>query len=359
MHIQRGLVDIDLPVLHPDAVFEQLHELRSRLPVQLQAHHRQTGPLFQQLAHLAAKILPGVLQQLAVKAQIRIPGGTEDTGVLQPVAAEEGRSLLLHDRFHPDKAARVVRHVQERGQAGGDRHQAQRGVALFASQQSGHIEGLVGQVGEGVVAVHDLGGQHGQDAGLIVGADIALFLRRQLLHRQVADAVLPQQRRHVGVQPVFDLNEAGDNAVHLLQLLHGGLPGLVVDVIRRDQAQVEEVAHPDHEEFVQIAGEDGDEFQPFQQRHTLVPRLLQDPPVEAEPAQLAVLGVCVFFLFPFRHCRFLPILSAARRGPPVDILPVFSDYTMPSRTLQDTLHDKKLSGQKKAAHFSRFLRLRE
>ena len=46
--------------------------------------------------------------------------------------------------------------------------------------------------------------------------------------------------------------------------------------------------HPDHEELVQVAGEDGHEPDPLQQRHVLVLGQFQHPLVEPEPASLAL-----------------------------------------------------------------------
>jgi hypothetical protein len=159
-------------------------------------------------------------------------------------------------------------------------------------------------MGEGVVAVHDLGGEDGEDTGLVVIAGIPALLRRQLVHGEVADALLAQEGGHVGVEPVFDLHQAGDYAVDGLQLLHGGQPCLVVGLLRGDQAEVKEAPHPDHEKFVQVAGKDGNEFQPLQQRHGAVPRLLQHAAVKAEPAELTILGIGIggvlFFLI-LRH----------------------------------------------------------
>ena len=49
-----------------------------------------------------------------------------------------------------------------------------------------------------------------------------------------------------------------------------------------------QAGHPDHEELVQVAGEDGQEPDPLQQRDALVLGQLQHPLVEPEPAFLAV-----------------------------------------------------------------------
>ena len=49
-----------------------------------------------------------------------------------------------------------------------------------------------------------------------------------------------------------------------------------------------QAADADHEELVEVRAEDGEELEPFQQRHGRVLRLFQDAAVELQPAQLAV-----------------------------------------------------------------------
>jgi hypothetical protein len=47
--------------------------------------------------------------------------------------------------------------------------------------------------------------------------------------------------------------------------------------------------NPDHEELVQVVGEDGKELGPFQQRYALgVFSQIEDPAVERQPGQLSV-----------------------------------------------------------------------
>ena len=81
-----------------------------------------------------------------------------------------------------------------------------------------------------------------------------------------------------------------------MELLRRGEAGFVVDFLRGDPGNVKKAAHPNHEEFVQIAGEDGDKFQPLQGRNRGVRCLLQDPLIKTEPAQFSVLGVVVALL---------------------------------------------------------------
>ena len=49
-----------------------------------------------------------------------------------------------------------------------------------------------------------------------------------------------------------------------------------------------DAADADHEEFVEVRCEDGQELEPFQQRHARIAAFLQDPTIEFEPAQVAV-----------------------------------------------------------------------
>ena len=93
-----------------------------------------------------------------------------------------------------------------------------------------------------------------------------------------------QQAADPVIEVVLDLNEGGDGVIDGLELLAGGLAGLVVHLVGGHGGQVHQAAHPDHEKLVQVAGKDGDEFQPFQHRHRLVGALFQHTPVKAQPA---------------------------------------------------------------------------
>ena len=56
---------------------------------------------------------------------------------------------------------------------------------------------------------------------------------------------------------------------------------------------VAQAADTDHEELIQIAGENGKEFEAFEQRHVLVLRLGEHAGVELQPRKLTVLGVAL------------------------------------------------------------------
>ena len=57
---------------------------------------------------------------------------------------------------------------------------------------------------------------------------------------------------------------------------------------RSGQELVAEAGHPDHEELVQVGGEDGQELDSFEQGAVLVESFFKDAQIELEPAQLAV-----------------------------------------------------------------------
>src|SRR6185437_7190890 len=51
---------------------------------------------------------------------------------------------------------------------------------------------------------------------------------------------------------------------------------------------VRQPRHAFHEELVEVRAEDGQELDPLEQRRALVQRLVQHPPVELEPADVAI-----------------------------------------------------------------------
>ena len=75
------------------------------------------------------------------------------------------------------------------------------------------------------------------------------------------------------------------DAVELLARRHAVGPGADGDARLHLLLQA---ADADHEELVEVGREDGQELEPFQQRHRRVLRFLQHPAIELQPAQLAI-----------------------------------------------------------------------
>ena len=160
------------------------------------------------------------------------------------------------------------------------------------------------------MAVHDLGRQDGVDLLGKVLPDILLLRLFQLLHGQLAHAVFRQLPLQPGAHSVLAGDEGTHGVVDGIQLLSVGHARLLVHRLMVHGVQVVEAAHPDHEELVQVAGEDGHELQPLQQRHRFVGGLFQHPLVEPQPGQLPVLGEAQFSLVITHAPPLLPACAA-------------------------------------------------
>ena len=148
-------------------------------------------------------------------------------------------------------------------------------------------------MGSRVALPHNLGGGDGQHCRAKVVVGLHPFLVCEVRVLQVLDALLGQQGAHPLEELALDLNEAGDHLVDGRQLLLGTHAALVVHVLGGDGGHIHQTPHPDHEKLVQVAGKNGDKLQPFQGGDGVVGRLLQDPAVEAQPAEFSVLGIAV------------------------------------------------------------------
>ena len=129
--------------------------------------------------------------------------------------------------------------------------------------------------------------QRVQLAIAIVGDKRALF-RRQVLHADHADALV-RQRRPQGKIPAAILvahelvRELRDQLRFLLRRAAVGA-GFGLAVFNA----LHQATHADFEELVQIAGGDGEELHPLQQRIARVLRFLQHTAIERQPRGFAV-----------------------------------------------------------------------
>ena len=156
------------------------------------------------------------------------------------------------------------------------------------------VEHVVFEVREGVEVIHYLRRNDGGHAGIEIAPAVFPLLRREGGRVQAANALgaqtLPEQAADVLSLPV----ERPYSVVDCRQLLAGRHAGTRVACLGVEVCKVEEAAHADHKELVQVAGEDGGEFEALKERHTLVERLREHPVVEGEPGELAVLSVALF-----------------------------------------------------------------
>ena len=262
----------------------------------LQPHHPAPFPLFQVLLHFGDE---GVGVGIVID-KIRVPGDAEGHDGQGMGLAEHAVGILGDHVLQQHAAGFAPAHGQQRhpGQRGG--HVKQRHARRAAAPHAG---------GQQQRQMDHLGGQKREGAPIVDGAG-----RQQRLHRFVK--VMAQPFPLLLVQPVeaLEMNpRVGQGGQvfrvqqlilpgHLLlyrgenriQLFPGRQAGGVLFLVPR-HGRPHQRAHPHHEEFVQIAGADGDELAPLQQRIVGVRRFLQHPAVKIQPAQFPVPNVA------FRH----------------------------------------------------------
>ena len=181
-------------------------------------------------------------------------------------------------------------------------------------------------MGERMVGIHDLRGEHGRDHVFEILLDVLVLFRRQVIDGEAAQPLGAQALGHVGKGAVAALVQRLDCGVDAAQLFPGGHAGFVVDPVFVNSRHIAQAAHTDHEEFVQIACEDGQEFAPLEQRDGIVLRLGEHAGVELQPRKLAVLRIA---LFPDCLCHAVcPPVSIAARGQKRARRHIINQYTV-------------------------------
>ena len=220
-----------------------------------------------------------------------------------PVAQNlEAREQLVgktrHQLFDRDIDRLFAGHAHEAWRAAGDQHHLdQIGLPLAALEAEDHPDPLVRDEGEGMARVDRLRRDQRQDVAFEIGGQPPLLLVGQGLDRCEDDAFLGKQRAQrveAGLLAVFQLQQLlADRG----ELLARARP---VDRLCLDPALdlTFQPGDADHGEFVEIAGRDRQEAQPFEQRIALVLAFGEHAAVERQPAQLAI-GIAVLL----RHRR--------------------------------------------------------
>ena len=156
------------------------------------------------------------------------------------------------------------------------------------SRADEEVVALVQQLRKRMTGIDRQRREHRKDFLLEVTPRPGGTFRVQLRDVVDADAVL-RQERHQLIAPECVLRRD--------QLMHGALDG--VEGVRRRQPVRADIARfafdllldpgdADFEKLVEIRADDGEEFDPLDQRLRRVLRFFQDAAVELEPAQLAV-----------------------------------------------------------------------
>ena len=276
----------------------------------LQPDRGQPGALFEYLTHVLAEVAADVVV-LILRGDIGVAGDRDHRLAHHLVLIKNLSGVLLDNLLDEQVAQPPLAELEEGGQALGDGHDAEI-LPLPPAQGHGHVEGLAGQGGEGVVGVHHLGGEDGGDVIPKVPLHLLFLLGVQLRDGQTADIAGPQAGLQLADHLVPLLVERANGGEDGGELLGGGQAALGVHMGLFHQGHVVDGAHPDHKEIVQVAGEDGGELEPLEQGDGLIPGLVQHPLVEAQPGQLPLLGVAGVHDGKLRHGPHLPRTRSMR-----------------------------------------------
>ncbi len=205
----------------------------------------------------------------------------------------EDRGLVAQDQvFQRDvRAPRTrQRHPHQPRQRSRNLHHAERGLdrVLTAREHHAHVDALVAHVRERVHRVDRDRREHRKDVLVEMGIERRQVFGGQLLGLNQCDACCAQPRTHF-VRP--DSVALRDQLVCALadgrELLHRrhAIRRNFLDLAGELRLQPRD---PHHEELVQVAGEDRQELQALEQRHSLVARFRDHARVELEPGKLAI-----------------------------------------------------------------------
>ncbi len=291
--VERRRQTVHLVRRHAHLVRKQLGEERRRLIGDLQADRRSETAAQQFLLDRVEQILGVVFLHL----DIFVSGDAEGARLLDDHAREQRLQMCDDQILHCDEAvADVLRlvfgHVvdgNETVEIVGNLHSCEVGLAGGrVLHEHGEIDRTAGNIGEGVRRVHRERREHWEDLLAEVAGEALLLGDRELVPAEQLDVLLGEfgQDRVDDVMRMLVLQAVrllGDCA-HLLAWAQSARA-------RHGDAGVDaalETGDTDHEELVEIAGEDRREARAFDDRNRLVLREFEHAFVEFEPAELAV-----------------------------------------------------------------------
>ena len=231
--------------------------------------------------------LQQVLGDVFVDLQVADAGDPEGM-VFQHVKTDEQLVEMSRDHvLERDEALR--RDGQEPGQQRRHLHPGEHRLAGFrVGHHDREAERQAGDVRERVGRVHHEGGEHRIDPLAEQLVQAALLGGRQLLPAQDLDPLGGQVGLdRIDVAGGMPQGQLARDLEHVLQYLGRPAAGMALDG-KPGGHPADQPGHAHHEELVQVAGEDGCEPDPFQQRHRRILGQFEHPLVEPEPTLLAL-----------------------------------------------------------------------
>ena len=260
--------------------------------------------------------LQQILRPLVLDREIHIPSDAEGEELLQFAPGKEQAEIVHNQLFQQYERASglIVGHFDKTRQP--FRH-LDKGVHQLAPVRRTHAHGDFDRTGvqnrERVRLIHRQRRQHRQHLQPEIPGEFRADRGGEFRRFAQPDAVRLQRRKNVVAErPALPFQQPIQFSPGGGKLFGGAVSGRVRQIlIHLDQLAEPGDAH--HEELIEIAAEDGDELQPFQQRIGRGERFIQYPGVEIDPAQFpADEELLVRSLLPgFRHFFLFHIDSGA------------------------------------------------
>ena len=287
-HAQAGQVErpgqvVDRAVVDPKLGDQLVEHVAGDGVLHLQPDRGLEAALLQFPLQRLHQVLGDVLVHLEITG-----AGDPEHMVLQDVQAGEQLGEVRGDHVF-QRHEPVLGHGEEPGQQWRHLDPGEHGRAgARVGDHHGQAQRQAGNVGEGVGRVHQQRRQHRVDPLAEQPVQVLLLTGGQFLPTQDLDALVGQGGQD-RVAEAFGVPDAQ---------LAGGFQGVGEDLPGREPAgplhrqpgghPADPPRDPDHEEFIQVAGEDRQEPHALKQRHAVVLGEFEYPLVEAEPALLAI-----------------------------------------------------------------------
>ncbi len=281
--VQQPVDPEDLVLGDAELLDEQLEHLRGDRLLDLETHRGAEAPAQQLLLEGLEEVLCVVLLDL----EVLVAGDPEGVDLEHLHAGEEALEVLADDVLERHEPL-----VAERDEAAEDRRHLHPGEVLLAvlgvAHEHGEVQREAGDVGERVGRVDGKGRQHREDAVLEQPLARLLLVAVEVGPADELDALRVEQGDEL-------LAEEPGVALHLVARLG---PDAFEDVARHQSGgrpdgdigsdPALEAGDADHEELVEVAGEDRGEAHPLEQRETGVLGLAEHAAAVGEPGELTV-----------------------------------------------------------------------
>ena len=228
-------------LLHGDEFQKLLPEGGGHGGVQLQPQNRQAPALFQQLLHVNPVVLLGILEFIRIKLHIGVPGHGKDAALHRGVVAVEGGGEVENQVLRADEPGAAGKH-HHLGQYLRHRGKGHGGLVVLALYQGGNIQLLVAEMGGGVAAVHNLGGEHRKNLIPEYSPGVVCLLLGEGGEGDIRNALHLQAPADLPIDLLLLPHKGGGHLVDAHQLLLGGQAAFVVHLIRLHGGNVKETA---------------------------------------------------------------------------------------------------------------------